>query len=385
MEINRVGVVGLGTMGAGIAEVFAKSGATVIGVDRDEPSIERGRTIIATSLNRALSKGRLTQDQVDAATNRITFTEDRGLLADVDLVVEAIPEILEWKEELFTALDQILDKRTVLATNTSSLSIATLAAFTSRRDRVLGLHFFNPAPVQPLVEVITHGQVDPTVVQAIEGLMQKLGKKPVTVADQPGFLVNALLVPYLNHAATLLSAGDVEPADLDAAVSQSGFAPMGPAALIDLVGIDVHIEVCKVLHQAFGHAELAPASGVQALASSGFLGRKTKRGYFDYSNELPVVSTPSPRALQYARWLNARHLNAAAAMLQTGYASADDIDLGMMAGCGYQRGPIAAIEELGAQQIIDDLTDAFSQSGSKLDTPCDRLIEASKTPSKLRN
>jgi 3-hydroxybutyryl-CoA dehydrogenase len=385
MEFTKVGVVGLGTMGAGIAEVFAKYGVEVIGVDRDEPSIERGRTIIATSLNRALSKGRLTQDEVDAATARIVFTQDRALLGDVDLVIEAIPEILEWKEELLTSLDQILDDRTVIATNTSSLSISTLAAFTSRPRRVLGLHFFNPAPVQPLVEVITHPDVDTGMVESVQDLMRRLGKKPVTVADQPGFLVNALLVPYLNHAATLLGNGDVEPADLDAAILHSGYAPMGPAALIDLVGIDVHIEVCKVLHAAFGHIELAPASGVQALASSGHLGRKTKRGYYDYANDLPVVSEPSSRALQYARWLNARHLNAAATMLESGYASAEDIDLGMMAGCGYKWGPITAIEEQGAKQIIDDLADAFAQSRSSLDQPCDRLIQAAQAASTLRS
>lgn len=384
MEFTRVGVVGLGTMGAGIAEVFAKHGAVVVGVDRDEPSIERGRTIIATSLGRAVERGRLTQEAADEAIGRITFTTDRAALGEATLVIEAIPEILEWKRELFTALDQIAPPEAILATNTSSLSITSIANFTTRPDRLLGLHFFNPAPVQPLVEVITHGRLDTSITAAMQELMRSLGKKPVTVADQPGFLVNALLVPYLNHAAMLLDRGDVAPADLDAAMTQAGFAPMGPAALIDLVGIDVHVEVCKVLHDAFGHPELTPAGGAVALVSAGHLGRKSKRGYYDYSTALPTVDAPSARAQQYARWLNARHLNAASQMMASGYANADDIDLGMMAGCGYKRGPITAIAEYGAGQLLEDLADAHAESRSVLDQPTQVLIEAARDVATLR-
>jgi 3-hydroxybutyryl-CoA dehydrogenase len=384
MEITRVGVVGLGTMGAGIAEVFAKYGTQVVGVDRDEPSIERGRTIIATSLGRAVERGRMAQSDAGAAVARITFTTDRSRLADVELVIEAIPEILDWKQELFTDLDRILPSTAMLATNTSSLSITTIAGFTSRPERVLGLHFFNPAPVQPLVEVITHGRLDPSVTSAMQELMRGLGKKPVTVADQPGFLVNALLVPYLNHAALLLDRGDVEPADLDAAMTQAGFAPMGPAALMDLVGIDVHVEVCKVLHAAFGHDELAPAPGAVARVAAGELGRKSMRGYYDYSAGLPSIETPSVRAQQYARWLNARHLNAASAMMESGYATADDIDLGIIAGCGYKRGPITAIAEYGPGRVITDLDDAHAESNSALDLPTAVLGAAAQDPATLR-
>lgn len=384
MAIATVGVVGLGTMGAGIAEVFAKHGCAVIGVDRDEPSIERGRSIIATSMARAVERGRLDQSQADLAVGRITFTTDRSALAGADLVIEAIPEILEWKRELFIDLDTIVRSDAVLATNTSSLSISTIAGFTAAPARVVGLHFFNPAPVQPLVEVISHADSDAAVVAAMKSLMLDLGKKPVVVEDRPGFLVNALLVPYLNHAALLLDSGDVEPADLDAAMTQSGFAPMGPAALIDLVGVDVHIEVCKVLHAAFGDAELAPAPGALALAAKGHLGRKSKRGYYDYSAPLRSVETPSSRALQYARWLNARHLNAASAMMASGYANGDDIDLAMMAGCGYKRGPIAAIEQIGVSTIIADLNEAFGASGSLLDIPTAALLAAAEDPTTLR-
>lgn len=384
MTFSTVGVVGLGTMGAGIAEIFAKSGAEVVGVDRDQPSIERGTQIITTSLGRAVERGRLDSNTAAAAIARITFSTDRSLLAGCDLVIEAIPEILDWKRELFTDLDQIISPTAVLATNTSSLSIATIAGFTSTPQRVVGLHFFNPAPVQPLVEVISHASADPAIVAAMREEMLALGKKPVVVDDRPGFLVNALLVPYLNHAALLLDAGDVEPADLDAAMTQAGYAPMGPAALIDLVGVDVHVEVCKVLHDAFGHAELAPAAGALALVAQGHLGRKSQRGYYDYASPTPTVDTPSARAQQYARWLNARHLNAAASMMESGYASGDDIDLGMMAGCGYKRGPIAAIEALGTGQVLADLSEAHAASGSALDLPCSILRAAATDPLTLR-
>lgn len=384
LKVKSVGVVGLGTMGAGIAEVFAKSGAQVTGVDRDQPSLDRGRSIITSSLGRAVERGRLEQHEADAILARIIFTTDRTALANTGLVIEAIPEILAWKQELFAALNGIVGPETIVATNTSSLSISTIAGFTDFPERVLGLHFFNPAPVQPLVEVITHDRVLIDVVASMESLMRALGKKPVTVADQPGFLVNALLVPYLNHAAHLLSAGDVEPADLDAAVVQAGFAPMGPAALIDLVGVDVHIEVCKVLHDAFGHEELIPAPSVQTLASLGHLGRKSKHGYYDYATPVETVESPSERARQYARWLNARHLNAATLMLHSGYASADDIDLAMMAGCGYKRGPITAVAEYGVTQVIADLHESFAQSGSTLDQPSERLLSAADDLATLR-
>lgn len=369
-----VGVVGLGTMGSGIAEVMAKNGHTVIGVDRDEPSVERGKKSMVKSLARAVERGRMSQEEADAVLGRVTFTTERELLSDADLVIEAIPEILEWKKELFTDLDRILKRGATIATNTSSLSIATIAGFTSRPDHVLGMHFFNPAPVQPLVEIITHTGVDAGVVAEVVELVRAMKKKPVVVGDQPGFLVNALLVPYLNHAAEVLGRGDVEPADLDAAMTQAGFAPMGPAALIDLVGVDVHIEVSKVLHTAFQSPELAPASAAIALAEGGNLGRKSGKGFYDYSSTVPVVAEPSQLAQRYARWLNARYLNAAIRMLESGYASAEDIDTGMVAGCGYKAGPIAAANSYGLAKLLSDLHEFHGEFGFQADQPAALLV-----------
>lgn len=355
--MKTVGVVGLGTMGSGIAEVMAKNGFSVIGVDRDQASIDRGENSIQKSLGRAVDRGRLTADQSQEILGRITFTTERSTLGDADLVIEAIPEILEWKNELFTSLNSILKSEAIIATNTSSLSIAEIAAFTSHPERVIGMHFFNPAPVQPLVEVITHQGLDSAVTQRVVELVKAMGKKPVVVGDQPGFLVNALLVPYLNHAAEILGRGDVSPEDLDAAMVGAEFAPMGPAALIDLVGVDVHIEVSKVLYKAFGLPELAPAQSAVTLAEKGYLGRKSGRGYYDYSQEIPKVQKPSATAERYARWLNARYLTKAIAMMNSGYASGEDIDTGMMAGCGYKVGPITAAKNYGFEKVAADLAE----------------------------
>lgn len=382
--IAAVGVVGLGTMGSGIAEVMAKQGFRVVGLDRDEPSVERGRASMQKSLKRAVDRGRMSEADAQEVIARVLFTTNRTALADVDLVVEAIPEVLEWKEELFTDLDRILKPGSVVATNTSSLSIAQIAAFTSRPQHVLGMHFFNPAPVQPLVEIITHPGVDDATISTVVDLVMAMKKKPVVVADRPGFLVNALLVPYLNHAAEILGRGDVEPADLDAAMVCAGFAPMGPAALIDLVGVDVHIEVSKVLHTAFGSRELAPAESVLKLADDGHLGCKSGRGFYDYSSTIPTVDTPSDKAKSYARWLHARYLNAAVRMLDSGYASAADIDTAMVAGCGYKTGPISDANTYGLAKLKADLDEFHSLYGFEADEPSALLNSRIQAQEELR-
>lgn len=382
LAILSVGVVGLGTMGSGIAEVMAKNGYGVVGVDRDEASVERGKNSMQKSLSRAVERGRMTQSDADEIFARVSFTTERVQLADVDLVVEAIPEIIQWKEELFTDLDRLIKPEAIFATNTSSLSITSIAGFTSRAERVVGMHFFNPAPVQPLVEVITHPKADQAVVQALVELVRTMKKKPVVVGDQPGFLVNALLVPYLNHAADILGRGDIRPEDLDAAMVGAGFAPMGPAALIDLVGVDVHIEVSKVLFSAFESPELAPAQSAIDLAASGALGRKSGRGYYDYSASVPTVEAASGIAERYARWLNARYLNNAIKMMASGYASADDIDTAMMAGCGYKVGPIAAAEQYGLSKLIADLHEFHQEYGIAADEPAPYLLNP---PSSFRS
>src|SRR4051794_27367371 len=212
-----VGVVGLGIMGAGIAEVFARAGPRVIGVEADEAALKRGRGHVEGSTGRAVSKGRLTEDGQREILDRMTFTTSRDELSGADLVIEAIPEILEFKRGLFADLDRICKPSAVLATNTSSLSVTAIAASTARPQRVIGMHFFNPAPVMKLVEVIHTVVTDDGLARDIADLARRLGKTPVTIGDRSGFVVNRLLLGYLNHACALLESGLASRDDVDAA------------------------------------------------------------------------------------------------------------------------------------------------------------------------
>ncbi|MFI9553325.1 3-hydroxyacyl-CoA dehydrogenase NAD-binding domain-containing protein [Nonomuraea endophytica] len=279
MAFEKVGVVGLGTMGAGIAEVFARAGIRVIGVEADPEALARGRGHLERSTGRALDKGRLSAEERAAILGRITLTTAREDLADADLVVEAIPEILEYKIALFADLDRICKPDTVLATNTSSLSVTAVAAATGRPGRVIGMHFFNPAPVMKLVEVVGTVMTDGGLPGQIAELSRALGKTPVVVGDRAGFVVNRLLLPYLNQAAMLLERGVAARDDVDTAMRKGVGLPMGPFALLDLIGLDTSYEVMGVLFDETRSPRHAPAPVLRELVTAGLLGRKSGRGF----------------------------------------------------------------------------------------------------------
>ncbi|MGH8881597.1 MAG: 3-hydroxyacyl-CoA dehydrogenase family protein, partial [Stackebrandtia sp.] len=245
--MNTVGVVGLGTMGAGIAEVFAKGGITVVGTEVDAAALERGKTNVAASLERQLHRGKLDNAAHDRIAERIRYTTDFSRLADVGLVIEAVPERMEIKRELFTKLDKVCAPDTILATNTSSLSVTQIAQTTLRGAKVIGMHFFNPAPVMKLVEVIHTIHTDHGVVTAVTELAERLGKTPVAVSDAPGFIVNRLLLGYLNQAAKLVGEGAADRDEIDAAIKTTGL-PMGPLLLADVIGLDTCVEILDVIH-----------------------------------------------------------------------------------------------------------------------------------------
>ncbi|MGA0009500.1 MAG: 3-hydroxyacyl-CoA dehydrogenase family protein, partial [Candidatus Nanopelagicales bacterium] len=228
MEIGTVGVVGLGTMGAGIAEVCARHGHRVIAIEPEDDSLERGRGSIDGSTQRAVKRGKLTEEERAEILGRITFSTNLEELAGADLVVEAIPEDLDAKRDLFGRLDKITPPHAILATNTSSLSVTDIAVATSRPARVAGLHFFNPAPVQAFVEVVTTVVTDPDVVEDLEALARSLGKEPVVIGDRAGFIANALLFGYLNQAVTMYEANYASREDIDAAMRLGCGYPMGP-------------------------------------------------------------------------------------------------------------------------------------------------------------
>lgn len=279
MAFEMVGVVGLGTMGAGIAEVFARGGLRVIGVEADADALARGRGHLERSTGRALDRGKLTAAEREAVLGRITLTTSREDLREADLVVEAIPEVMSLKTALMRDLDSICKPETVLATNTSSLSVTALAAATGRPGRVVGLHFFNPAPVMRLTEVVRTVVTDPDVVPAIRELAGRLGKTAVVVGDRAGFVVNRLLLPYLNHAAVLLDQGVAGRDDIDAAMRVGVGLPMGPFELLDLIGLDTAYEIMGVLFDETRDRRHAPAPLLRELVSARLLGRKSGRGF----------------------------------------------------------------------------------------------------------
>jgi 3-hydroxybutyryl-CoA dehydrogenase len=280
MAFEMVAVVGLGTMGAGIAEVFARAGLRVIGVEADADALATGRGHVERSTQRAVDRGRLTDGERDSILGRITLTTSREDLREADLVVEAIPEVLDYKLSLFADLDRICKPETVLATNTSSLPVTAIAAATGRQGRVLGMHFFNPAPVMGLVEVVCTVLTDPALVLEIAELATRLGKTPVAVGDRAGFVVNRLLLPYLNQAAVLLEQGLAGRDDIDAAMRLGVGLPMGPFELLDLIGLDTAYEVMGVLFDETRDRRHAPAPLLRELVSARLLGRKSGRGFY---------------------------------------------------------------------------------------------------------
>jgi 3-hydroxybutyryl-CoA dehydrogenase len=282
MEVRKVGVVGLGTMGAGIAQVCVQTGVETVGREVSEELAERARERIAHYLGRGVEKGRLTPEERDAALARLRTTTELADLAGCDLVVEAVVEELEAKRQLFRELEGVVAPEAVLATNTSALSVTEIASATERPERVVGLHFFNPAPVLPLVEVVRTEAASEDAVETAYEFAERIGKRPIRCADTPGFVVNRILIPLLNDCVRVLDEAGVTPEDLDTAMTAGLNWPIGPCALIDLIGIDVHVHASEALHSALGEARMEPPPRLVEMRDAGRLGRKSGRGFFVY-------------------------------------------------------------------------------------------------------
>jgi 3-hydroxybutyryl-CoA dehydrogenase len=281
-EFTRVGVVGLGTMGAGIAEVFARTGLPVVAVEVDEPSVARGRGHLEGSTARAVKRGKLDEAAQAELLARVTYATSLAELAECDLVVEAVPEHLDLKRAIFTELDSICKPDTILATNTSSLSVTEIAVATGRPGKVVGMHFFNPAPVMKLVEVIHTVVTERDVVDDVEAFVQRLGKTDVTVGDRAGFIANALLFGYLNHAVSLYESHYASREDIDAAMKLGCGLPMGPLALLDLIGTDTAYEILDTMYKQGRDRLHAPCPIFKQMMTAGWLGRKSGRGFYTY-------------------------------------------------------------------------------------------------------
>ncbi|WP_431964395.1 3-hydroxyacyl-CoA dehydrogenase family protein [Actinacidiphila sp. bgisy160] len=281
--VRRVGVAGSGTMATGIAEVFAKAGYEVVLAARGQEKADRAVAALAKSLDRSVAKGRLGQEQRDAAVARVTAAGSLDAFADVDLAVEAVAEDLPVKQQLFATLDKVCKPGAVLATTTSSLPVVAIAAATSRPRDVIGMHFFNPAPAMKLVEVVRTVLTAEDVHATVHEVCGRIGKHAVDCGDRAGFIVNALLFPYLNNAVKMVQEHYATVEDIDSAMKLGGGYPMGPFELLDVVGLDVSLAIEQVLHKEFRDPGLAPAPLLEHLVSAGCLGRKTGRGFREYA------------------------------------------------------------------------------------------------------
>ncbi|WP_148614823.1 3-hydroxyacyl-CoA dehydrogenase family protein [Nocardioides rubriscoriae] len=295
---TTIGVVGLGTMGAGIAEVFARNGYAVIGVELNDEAVARGRQYLTHSTGRAVKREKMTEAEQAELLGRITYSTSLKDLADADLVVEAVVESMDTKKAIFRELDGIVRPETVLATNTSSLSVTELSSATSGPGRVIGVHFFNPAPVQNLVEVVRTVVTEPVVLDDVQALLGTLGKSPVVCGDKAGFIANTLLFGYLNHAASMFEGRYATREDIDAGMRFGCGYPMGPLALLDLIGLDTAYEILETMYRQGRDRLHAPTPILKQMVTAGLLGRKTGRGFYTYEGpDSPVVvaddKTPS--------------------------------------------------------------------------------------------
>ena len=281
-EIRRVGVVGLGTMGAGIAQLAVEAGFETVGREVTAELGERARERIAHFLTRKVEKGRMDEPERDAAIERLSLTTELGDLAGCDIVIEAVLEELPLKREVFAELSGVCEPDAILATNTSALSVTEIAAATNGPERVVGMHFFNPAPLMPLVEIVRTELTSDDAFETAYALGERLGKQPVRCHDTPGFVVNRVLIPLLNDCVRALDEARVTPEDLDKAMKYGAGWPMGPCELIDLVGIDVHVHAAEALYGALREPRMAPPPRLVRMAQAGLLGRKTGRGFFAY-------------------------------------------------------------------------------------------------------
>jgi 3-hydroxybutyryl-CoA dehydrogenase len=282
VEVQRIGVVGLGAMGAGIAQVAVEAGFDVVGREVTPELGEAAAARIGHFLTRKVEKGQRTEEERDEAVARLTTTTGLEALADCDLVIEAIVEALEPKQALFAELETICRPDAVLATNTSALSVTEIAAATSSAERVIGMHFFNPAPLMPLVEVVRAELSSDDAVDTGLAVVERLGKTAVPCHDTPGFVVNRILIPLLNDCVRVLDEARVAPEALDAAMTNGAGWPMGPCALVDLVGIDVHVHASEALYEKLREPRMAPPPRLVAMRNAGLLGRKSGRGFYGY-------------------------------------------------------------------------------------------------------
>src|SRR5215211_6128811 len=349
-----IAVVGAGTMGAGIAESAALAGLSVVMVDVREEALDLGRNTIEKDLKRRVKKGRLSEEERLASVGRVSTTTALGACAGAPVIIEAVVEDIAVKSEVFADLEGVVASETVLATNTSSLSVAAIAAATEHPERVLGMHFFNPVPAMRLVEIVAGPSTHSSAVSRVEGIAERLGKTSIRVSDTPGFVVNRVARPFYLEALRLVEAGG-EPGRIDAAIRGAGFR-MGPLQLADLIGNDVNLAVSESLFERYYyHPRFRPSHLQRSMVEGGLLGRKSGRGFYDYRAE----ETRGDHEIEPSEDLALRVIscivNEAFLALSEGVATAEDIDRAMKLGANFPKGPFEWGEEIGARSIVETL------------------------------
>ena len=282
MQISNIGIVGAGTMGSGISQIAALTGYDIVMQDVSDEATSRGLGTIDKSLQRLVDREKITADAKDAAIRKIRTTTNLSDLADCDLVIEAATENMDLKLGLFEEIAKVSRPETIIASNTSSLSLTKLASVSNRPDKVIGMHFFNPVPMMALVEIIRALQTSDDTFTRVDELTRELGKTPVSVKDSPGFVVNRMLVPMINEAVFILYEGIASADEIDAAMKLGAGHPMGPLALADMIGIDVCLYVMNILLEEFGDSKFRPSPLLKQMVDAGYLGRKSGKGFFDY-------------------------------------------------------------------------------------------------------
>ena len=367
--VNLIGIVGAGAMGSGIAQIASQAGHDVVLFDFSQEALTFSSSKLQKVMNRLIEKGKVTSDESIAIQERIVRTTMVTSLKDCDLIIEAVVEDLEVKKRVFKSIEEIASKEAIIASNTSSLSITSLASFCAHPDRVVGLHFFNPAPLMPLVEIIPALQTNRDLPKHLTDLMRKWGKSPVIAKDTPGFIVNRVARPFYGEALRILDEGLADVSTIDSAMRQSGFR-MGPFQLMDLIGHDVNYSVTESVFRSFYYdPRYMPSITQLKLVEAGWLGRKSGRGFYNYNEENEATDVPGqldPNVqIEISERIISMLINEAADAVYLGIASAEDVDTAMLKGVNYPKGLLIWAEEMGLQKvvhIIDALRDTYGET-----------------------
>ncbi len=379
----KVSVIGAGTMGAGIAQIAATNGHEVCLYDSFDGAIENAEIKLKKILNRLVEKGRISQEENSAILGRINFTKDLNNVAGSGLVIEAIIENLEIKKSIFTEIEGLVDEDCIIASNTSSLSIASIAAACKKAERVIGIHFFNPAPLMPLVEIIPAVQTTENTLVKAKAIIDSWRKTTVITKDTPGFIVNRVARPFYGEALRIYEEGVADFATIDWALKEIGGFRMGPFELMDYIGNDINYTVTETVFTAFYFdSRYKPSFTQKRMMEAGYLGRKSGRGYYNYSLEIPKANEDKELGKRILERILVMLINEAADALFLNIASREDIDLAMTKGVNYPKGLLAWADEIGLKNVLKQLENLQSEYGEDRYRPSPllkRMVAANKT------